>query len=146
VFVDASATKSVEPPVIPEPERKYQRVLDYGTWVKDIRYEDKRLPQDSRGVMAELAEAFDLAADKIHDLNSERTHLFNIMITADDVLDKVPDSILSRKQLDFLVDLLQTLQEAYEVVEFGDDRDEKDCLPPRPHLGQQGKEEIVIGK
>ena len=80
--------------------------------------------------MEELAEALDLAADKICDLNSERSHLYNIMITDDDVAQKIPYFELKRKQLRFLAHLAHALQEAYEVVELEDDREEKEHLHP----------------
>lgn len=147
VSVDSGTTKSLNfPLVVPEVDLKYQRVLDYGTWAKDIRYFDKRLPKESRGVMEDLAEAFDLAADSIRNLGSERCHLYNIMITDDDVAQKIPYFALSREQLGFLAALAHTLQEAYEVVEYGDDREKKEYLPPRPRLEKQVNEEVVTGK
>jgi len=82
--------------------------------------------------MDEIAEAFELAEDRICNLGSERSHLFTIMITADDVLDNLHNVAMTRDQLEFLEGFLHTLQEAYEVAEFGDDREEKSSLPPRP--------------
>lgn len=116
----------------PEFDPTYERILDYSTWVKEIRHFNARLPKDAQGVMDEIIEAFELAESRIGNLNSERSHLFTIMITADDVLDNLHHVALTREQLEFLEGFLHTLQEAYEVAEFGDDREEKGYLPPRP--------------
>jgi len=116
----------------PEVDQTYERILDYGTWVKEIRQFEAGLPKDLHVVLEEVIEAFDLGDDRICDLNSERSHLFTIMITADDVLDNLHHVALTREQLEFLEGFLHTLQEAYEVAEFGDDREEKSSLPPRP--------------
>jgi hypothetical protein len=136
VSVDSVSTKSFNPSAVaPEPDLGYQRVVDYGTWAKAIHQFDKSLPKKSRGVMKELVEAFGLAANNICDLDSERTHLYNIMITDEDVAQKVPYFALDSEQLRFLAALAKMQQEAYEVVEFGDDREEKASLLPRPILG-----------
>ena len=116
----------------PEFDSTYERILDYSTWVKEIRHFNAQLPKDVQGVMEEIKEAFELAESRIGNLNSERSHLFTIMITADDVLDNLHHVALTREQLEFLEGFLHTLQEAYEVAEFGDDREEKSSLPPRP--------------
>ena len=116
----------------PEVDPTYERILDYGTWAKEIRQFNAGLPKRSQGVMDEAIEAFNLAEDQICNLSSERSHLSTIMVTASDVTHKVPHFALTREQLLFLAELSQTLQEAYEVAEFGDDREEKACLPPRP--------------
>jgi hypothetical protein len=117
--------------LVPEVD-PYERILDYGTWIKEIQQFNAGLPEDAQGVLDEVIEAFDLAEGRIGNLNSERSHLFTIMITADDVLDNLHHVALTREQLEFLEGFLHTLQEAYEVAEFGDDREEKACLPPRP--------------
>lgn len=143
--MESGAEKSVSPPLTPKPDRTYQRVLDYAAWAKKIRDFDHELPRDYAGVMEELVEAFDLAEDKVCDLKSERSHLYNIMITDDDVAQKIPYFALARWQLLFLAKLAQTLVEVWEVVEWGDDRAGKESLPPRPSLEQQDMK-VVSGK
>jgi hypothetical protein len=139
VLGESGAEKSVNPPVTPEPDRTYQRVLDYAAWSREIRDFDNELPRDYAGVMEELVEAFDLAADKVCDLKSERSHLYNIMITDNDVAEKIPYFALGREQLLFLARLAQTLVEAWEVVEWGDKHEGKESLHPSQPLEKSAR-------
>jgi hypothetical protein len=113
----------------------YRPVLDYATWAKAIRQLKAGMAGATHGTLDKLAEVFELAASKVEDQASERTylaHIMNVFLTA---TSRIPHDDLKSEQNIFLATLADELADTYEVLEFGDIREDKPHLPPRPILG-----------
>lgn len=110
----------------------YQSVLPYEKMADRVRNVwIPATPEHMHGMLGDLIEAFELAAEKVQDRDSERSHLANIMHCGCDVDFNMAGAGLDQKATQLLLEFDGPLADAYEVLEWGDSADDKPDLPLR---------------